>query len=226
MNLRRFLTCGAGFLLCWGSLAAQFEKPFLAADLLLISVFGDFNGEDALAGTSDIFLLPKLQSSLGIGVSVGATARNNEMTMAVRFETASLKAEFDGVGLGHAKYQFIGLEVRDVIGKPLITMKQGLPALQVQFEACPGVVFLRIPDGHRTLSTIKADSRFTAMSLQLGAGLVYHVLPKVDLQFQAAYRLALLLDAQTISGGTTPLEVDGNVGMGGPILGVGFKLVI
>lgn len=226
MNLHRFVTCGAGFLLCWGSLMAQFEKPFLAADVLLISVFGDFNGEDALAGTSDIFLLPKLQSSLGVGVSLGVTATKTQETVAVRFEAASLKAEFEGVGLGNAKYQFIGIEVRDVIGKPLIRTKQGLPALQVQYGICTGAVFLRIPDGHRTLSTIKADSRFTAMSLQLGAGLVYHVLPKIDLQFQTGYRLALLMDAKKISGGTTPLEVDGFVGMGGPILGVGLKLVI
>ena len=226
MKLHRILTCCALFLVCCGSLKAQFEKPFLAADLVLISVFGGFNGEDALAGTSDVFLLPRLQASPGVGISLGATFTKTKEMLAVRYEAASLKAEFEGDGLGKATYQLIGLEVRKLIAKPLISTKEGLPALQFQFGACPGIVFLRIPDGHRTLSTIKADSRFTAASLQALAGLVYHVLPQVDLQLQASYRMALLLDAKKISGGTTPLEVDGNVGMGGPILGVGFKLVI
>ncbi len=139
-------------------------------------VAGDFDGESFLTDGVELFLMPKFANASGFGVSVGWKSEGG--TFGLFYYSASHDVTYLGEP-GSAGFTAWGLRfTRQLILRspvqPFILMTINLPRI-------------RVADGAATASTV-GDAIFTGVGLDLGAGLMYHLTPRIFLRGGVVFR--------------------------------------
>ena len=203
-------------------LFAQGSKLYINADLSYGFVFGKFNGEETLAGESDIFLLPRLTGGLGYGGSIGIANPQSNHNMGLKYIRAQYDATFLDESLGKAIYNYIGMEHVFFIPTELWLNAKGRSLLEFLVTGGAGLGFLKVPDGHLSITSVSHDALLTSVALPFGGGIVLKPAAWMSFTVGAVYRFAFLTKAKNVSYGADPLSVDDRVGAGGLVFNTGL----
>ncbi len=139
-------------------------------------VAGDFDGESFLTDGTELFIMPKFETASGFGVSAGWKTEGG--TFGLYYYSASHDVAYLGVP-GRAGFTAWGLRfTRQLLLRspvqPFVLMTSNLPRISVA-------------DGAETMSEV-GDAIFTGVGLDLGAGLMYHITPRVFVRGAVIFR--------------------------------------
>jgi hypothetical protein len=143
-------------------------------------VRGDFDGKSFLTDGSELFIMPKFSDGSGLGVSAGWKSAGG--TIGIYYYRAAHDVSYYGIP-GTATFSAFGL----------IFTRQFLLRSPVQPFILMTVNFPRIvvADGAVTEETT-GDAAFTGGGVDLGAGLMIHVTPRLYVRGGAVFRGLLI----------------------------------
>lgn len=143
-------------------------------------VAGDFDGESFLTDGEELFIMPKFETAAGFGVSAGWKSGGG--TFGLYYYSASHDVKYLGAP-GRSGFTAWGLRfTRQLLLRspvqPFVLMTINLPRISVV-------------DGAETASAV-GDAVFTGVGLDLGAGLMYHLTPRIFVRGAVIFRGILI----------------------------------
>jgi len=220
-----FLLSLASFFAIPFHLPAQGGGFYINGQASYMFIFGKMNGEDALVGDNDIFLLPRFKGGLGYGGSVGFMGKDSTHLMGLRYERATFQATYQEEALGKATYNYVGMEHSFFIPADFLPLMNGRPVLKFYATGGVGVGFMNIPDGHLSLSGFKRDATLTSVALPFGGGMLFQPWRPVALHLGIVYKFAFLIRAQSEQAGSQNFEISSTTGTGGLMFNTGLWFV-
>jgi hypothetical protein len=166
------------------------------------NIEGDFNGDTALVGASDIILVPSIENGFGFGISLGVTS--GQFAGEINYLRTTHDGNFQGAK-GDVEYNLVNLD-----GKYYF-----LAHKRVQPYLLMGLSFpwLTIVDGSATLSPTPSvgDATLNGIGLNLGTGIAYYLHPRISINAGIIYRPLLYTRAEGVVGeGELEDTIDGS----------------
>lgn len=140
------------------------------------NIGGDFNGDTFLDAGSQVILIPKVESSSGLGISVGV--KFSELAYELNYLSSTHDVTFLGVP-GEADYNMVNLDIKYYYSAD----KRFRPNLLFGF--C--VPWLVVKDGS-TDGVDVGDATFHGLGLNIGGGISYYINPRVSISGGVIFR--------------------------------------
>jgi opacity protein-like surface antigen len=154
------------------------------------TIGGDFDGETAFAGASDVIIVPKIDGAFGYGILAGYEA-NNGLAFELSYQGSKHNAKWMG-GTGKVDYSVINLDLKYNFDASESTQPYVLVGINIDT--------LVVKDGSSTFSGQIGDATYTGAGFNLGAGVNQYVNPNVSIGLGLTYRLVAYDQAEGVVG--------------------------
>ena len=215
MSTRKFIAVCILFFTFGIASSVTAQENYYAKDGLYIgfnipfnNIGGDFNGDTFLTDGFQVILIPEVESSSGLGISVGG--RFSELAFELNYLSSTHDATFLGAK-GEADYNMVNLDFKYYYSAD----KRFQPNLL--FGLC--VPWLVVKDGSSDGVDV-GDATFQGFGLNIGGGIAYYINPRVSISGGVIYRWISYHSAEGVSGGSQQLDdnldgsgIDFNVGI-------------
>jgi hypothetical protein len=174
-----------------GTFAAQ-EGFYIGVARPYNSISGDFNGNQVVIGTDDIFLLPTVKSSYGTGILIGVRSVDSAIELsylrskhdATWLGTKTTEATFQVVNVDYKKYFFVEHRIQPYILIGWVPLAQ-----------------LTIKDASTNATSVN-DASFQSffINFNFGGGIAFYAHPRISLYASMYYRY---LNFTSVKGSTS-----------------------
>jgi hypothetical protein len=176
---------------------------YMGLSLPYNTIGGDFNGDTALVGSSDIILIPSIDDGYGFGISLGITS--GQFAGEISYLRTTHDASFQGAK-GDVEYNMVNLEGKYYF----LAHKRTQPYLLWDLS----FPWLTIVDGSVTLPPSPpsvGDATLTGIGFNLGTGIAYYLHPRVSINAGINYRLVWYTRAEgVVEEGKLEDSIDGS----------------
>ena len=154
------------------------------------TIGGDFDGESAFVGASDIIIVPEIDGAFGFGILVGF-GFSPEAALELSYLASSHDAKWMG-GSGDVDYSMLNIDFKFSFN----SFKPTQPYLLIGL----GFHDVVVVDGSVSVSGQIGDATYTGTGFNIGGGVDQYVNPNVSIGLGLTYRIVEYDEAEGVVG--------------------------